>query len=73
MKDYDARLMELLLHMVLFIRKIPHYFSGKNTAVTLHSKHREQSHIVLPKFLWKQNADLKINSHILILFTLLVN
>lgn len=41
--------MELLQHIVLFIREIPHSFSCQHIAVPLYGKRGEQSHIVFCK------------------------
>lgn len=46
--DCDGRLMELLQHIVLFIRETP-FLLCKHPAVRLHGKCREQSHTVLCK------------------------
>lgn len=56
--------MELLQHIVLFIREILHSSSCKLTAVTLYGKHREC--LTRNKLLWKLNAAWKSNGHILI-------
>lgn len=72
MGDCDGRLMELLQHIVLFIRETP-FLLCKHPAARLHGKCREQSHTVFCKINPPESKVLAAKVMAMFLFALLDN